>query len=91
MTDAIHQAHATQLGQMLRLAVAIADEAAHTDISSFCCSQRMGNHTYYDTSALDPAASPQDRQAVESAVEYLHLRGRVARHPAHGSLLRFNR
>ena len=83
------QASAERLGETLRLATAIADDAARADIECWCTYQRMGMHTWYDSTSVCPEHASEYREGIDIAVRYLRLRGRVVEHPTQPHLLRF--
>lgn len=80
--------HAVKLGERLRLATTIADYSARADIESFCHTRQIDTGTWWDTAHLT-AEEPVERQYVTNAVEYLHLRQRIVRHPLQQQLVRF--
>lgn len=87
MSGARQPTTGAQMSEIVRLAVPIADDAALEYVTSYCRAERIGNHTYYDTNSVDADSA----ELVATAVEYLHLRCRIERHPARGTLLRFIR
>lgn len=83
------QAAADRLGETLRLATAIADDAARADIECWCTYQRMGLHTWYDSTSVCPDHAKEYREGIDTAVRYLRLRGRLVEHPMQPHLVRF--
>lgn len=80
-----------QLGETLRLATAIADDHARTDIESYCTVERQGWNTWYDTSSPIALHGPDAAETIATALRYLQLRGRVVTHPAKAHLVRFEK
>src|SRR5438105_4187870 len=77
---------AVDLGETLRLARAISDDAARSDIESNCVRMREGDHQWYDTEVVENS----DVQAmVRRSLRYLVLRGHVVLHPTVAAFVRF--
>jgi len=63
----------------------IADEAARSDIESLCTPIIQ---CYGSAASWYSIISPDFQATVDIAVEYLTLRGRIARHPVHAYWVR---
>lgn len=85
--DAV-QVHALRLGESLRLATQIADDAARADIETNCAFERIGNHTWYDVESTEVLHGPEFAEMVATGVRYLRLRGHIVNHPTQGNLVR---
>ncbi len=83
-------AHAQRLGETLRLATELADEAARSEIETECPAERMGRHTWYDT-GREHELGPAFQRGIGRAVDYLDRRRRLVRHPQQQHLVRFAR
>ena len=81
--------HAERLGETLRLAQQIADEAARADIEGWCGFVRIGRVTWYDTDTTATLHGREEAEYVATAVRYLTLRERIAMHPTQPHLVRF--
>lgn len=80
--------HARRMGERLRLATEMADDIARSDIESHCTFERMGRHTWYDTTA--PSREGIEVEGgIDKATRYLDLRGHLIRHPQQKHLVRF--
>lgn len=84
------EAHAAELGEQVRLAHEIADDAARAEIECECGAMQLGTRSWYDTTAVEDAV-PEYQAGVDRALRYLDLRGRVQRHPVEKHLVRFAR
>ncbi len=84
-------ARTAELGERLRLAQLIADEAARSRIECDCARERLGTRDWYDTARADAGGDPVYFEGVDRALRYLDLRGRVFRHPVQHHLVRFER
>lgn len=80
--------HAERLGETLRLATALADDVARSDIESFCVSADAEGEEWFDTHRPDVDF---ESGCVAKAVRYLDLRHRVIHHPQQPHLVRFER
>ena len=81
---------AVKLGETIRLAMTIADDAARTDIEYYCPSIPFEDWTFWNTASSN-ATDALSLQRLANAVTYLNLRGRIAQHPTAPSLIRFTR
>lgn len=72
------------LSKLLSLQREIADEAARSDIESFCAWSGPAPGRWYDTSSAEDDLAA----IVRRAVCYLELRGLVERHPEFSNLVR---
>ena len=79
-----------RLGERLRLATDIADDAARCEIESYCGIETLGTRDWYDTLAVSPKG-PEYERGVDRALRYLDLRGHMQRHPVQKHLVRFAR
>lgn len=86
--DDVLNEHAERLGETLRLATQIADEAARADIETNCAFERIGKHTFYDVESTEVLHGPEFADMVATAVVYLRLRGQIVEHPTQANLLR---
>ena len=84
------QARADRLGETLRLATQIADDAARADVECWCTFERMGSHTWYDTRSTQDLHGPEEAELVDTALRYLRLRDGVVIHPTNAHLVRFD-
>ena len=82
-------ARAERLGETLRLATQIADEAARADIEGWCGFVRIGRITWYDTDTATTLHGREEAEFVATAVRYLTLRERITVHPTQPALVRF--
>lgn len=89
-THELAQARADRLGETIRLAFAIADDHARSDIEVYCKCLPFGQLDWYDTGAIDGDA-PEVRKGIDDALRYLLLRGLVVLHPVQARLVRFAR
>ena len=80
---------AARLGEQLRLAREIADDAARSEIECTCEMERVGQRYWYDTQRLS-SDCPEFVERVDRALRYLELRSRVKRHPVQTHLVRFS-
>jgi hypothetical protein len=80
---------AEHLGETIRLAMAIADDAARCEIEVYCHARAMaGSYTWWDT--LAPTTDePIVAQDIARALAYLQRREIVVRHPVQAHLVRF--
>lgn len=76
--------HAQQLGDQLRLAAEIADEASRSEIQSLC-SWTTANRAALRWYLLDGDDMPR----IDRAFQYLLLRGIVVAHPNQPRMVRF--
>lgn len=88
--QALQQA-SERLGETLRLATEIADEAARCDIECHCNYERMGELTWYDTRSAAELHGPEYADGIATALRYLRLRDRIVLHPVQDHLVRFER
>jgi len=79
-----------RLGERLRLATEIADDAARCEIESYCGVETLGTRDWYDTLAVTPEGA-EIEGGVDKALRYLDLRGHVQHHPVQTHLVRFPR
>lgn len=81
--------HANRLGDSLRLALEIADEAARADIEGNCVSHTDCGHLWwYARAPIDPRDQYVSK-TVDRAVRYLDLRNRIVHHETVPVLVRF--
>jgi hypothetical protein len=76
-----------KLGETLRLALCIADDSARADIECECDQVRLDGVTWYDTRDAGKGDALAG-EIVDNAVRFLHLRGRLVKHPTDGHLVR---
>jgi hypothetical protein len=81
--------HAERFSESLRLALEIADEAARSDIESFCAQHGAEGHTWWYTRGAVNAPDSFETRTVERAVRYLDLRELIHRHGTVPVLVRF--
>jgi len=79
---------AAQLGETLRLATQIADDAARSDIESFCRRVHIGRLDWYDTDCMS-SEDPAVARYIATALRYLRLREHIVFHPMQAALVRF--
>lgn len=81
--------HAVKLGETLRLGMQIAEYSSRSDIESMCVQVQHGRERWWDTQQIED--DEYTRQYVHNACAFMHLRGRLVRHPVHAHLVRFSR
>lgn len=82
---------AEHLSETIRLAMAIADDAARCEIELYCPPAGLpGNYHWHDTQA-PTSDDPSLAEGIAQALAYLTRRDRVVRHPVRGYLVRFER
>lgn len=81
---------AVKLGETIRMAMTIADDAARSDIEYYCPSIPVEDWTFWDTSKPN-VSDALSLQRLFNAVNYLTLRGHIAQHATAPSLIRFTR
>lgn len=84
------EVHAARLGERIRLAQFIADDAARGEIECYCNVERLGTRAWYDTANLVHEDAVY-AEGVDRALRYLDLRGCLFRHPVQSHLVRFER
>jgi hypothetical protein len=72
-----------RLGERLRLATALADLVARSDVETNCAVEQLGQRAWHDTSQPDPHSLDLTR-----SLRYLELRGHLQRHPVQRHLVR---
>lgn len=83
---------ASQAIEQWHLAEEIADEAARTDIESYCLQIEAEGLDWFDTQRLEAGTRPTDpyvTKTVARAVRYLGMRDHIYGHHTNPALVRF--